>query len=597
MGRDCSACKQQEFCRCWKFKQHTSKFLVNTADQAASIGRGAVDVSGRDPSSGLTEGRTKTGITRLFDEESENAYDVRLRLSKDVITIQKQDVVCVNGSDSDSNHRTVTLRRQPVGGMGLSIKGGAEHGVPVVISKIFKDQAADQTGMLFVGDAVLQVNGINVENATHEEVVHLLRNAGDEVTITVQYLREAPSFLKLPLGSPGPSSDHSSGTSSPLFDSGLHLNGTSTNTAPSSPSSPSANEPKYEKRWFDALSVPLSMARVSRYRTGTDQLRCSKGKCRAREMASAVDLLLRPNTFEVVALDGVSSGIFQFYTAQESADWLRAISTNINDLALQNMKMANKCCSPNDQIIHMGWVSERLLGSDSNQLYKYKFLGLKGSSLHIFNTPPVSIRDWLWAEKIYNLCEILCKVHKNILQLWLDDECWLQANLYLGLHQDFELQNLRPYGFSILAGQGENHYFCVETGSELAVWEKTFQRAVFMDVQRTGSKTYECTWQGQALFFTIDFTSGFTCVDNDTKNIIWRFKFSQLKGSSDDGKTCVKLLFQNTDTRQIDMKELEFADLTAVLHCIHSFIAAKVAAVDPLFVDSQSVARKYMYSS
>ncbi|RMC17340.1 hypothetical protein DUI87_05921 [Hirundo rustica rustica] len=31
-------------------------------------------------------------------------------------------------------------------------------------------------------------------------------------------------------GSPGPSSDHSSGTSSPLFDSGLHLNGNSTNT-------------------------------------------------------------------------------------------------------------------------------------------------------------------------------------------------------------------------------------------------------------------------------------------------------------------------------------------------------------------------------
>ncbi|XP_062920302.1 protein mago nashi homolog isoform X1 [Mobula hypostoma] len=37
--------------------QHTSKLLVNAAGQAASIGRGAVDVSGRDPSSGLTEGR------------------------------------------------------------------------------------------------------------------------------------------------------------------------------------------------------------------------------------------------------------------------------------------------------------------------------------------------------------------------------------------------------------------------------------------------------------------------------------------------------------------------------------------------------------
>ncbi|XP_042189303.1 gamma-2-syntrophin [Callorhinchus milii] len=516
---------------------------------------------------------TKTGIARLFDEESENAYDIRLKLSKDVITIQKQDVICITGSEPHSHHRTVTLCRQPVGGMGLSIKGGAEHSVPVVISKIFKDQAADQTGMLFVGDAMLQVNGINVENSTHEEVVNLLRNAGDEVTITVQYLREAPSFLKLPLGSPGPSSDHSSEASSPLFDSGLHLNGNSTNTAPSSPSSPSANEPKYEKRWLDTLSVPLSMARISRYRAATDQL--------------------RPNSFEVMALDGVSTGIFQFYTAQESTDWLRAISTNINDLTLQNMKMANKCCSPNDQIIHMGWVSERLLASDSSQLYKFKFLGLKSSLLYIFNTPPVSIRDWLRAEKIYNLCEILCKVHK----LWLADECWLQANLYLGLHQDCELQDQRPYGFSILAGQGKSHYFYVELGSELAVWEKTFQRAVFTEVQRTGSKTYGCTWQGQALSFTIDFAVGFLCVDNNTKNVLWRFKFSQLKGSSDDGKTRVKLLFQNTDTRQIEMKELEFPDLTAVLHCIHSFIAAKVAAVDPVFVDSQSVARKYMYSS
>lgn len=44
-------------------------------------------------------------------------------------------------------------------------------------------------------------------------------------------------------------------------------------------------------------------------------------------------------------------------------------------------------------------------------------------------------------------------------------------------------------------------------------------------------------------------------------------------------------------------QELEFQDLTAVLHCIHSFIAAKVASVDPVFIDSQSIARKYMYSN
>uniref|UniRef100_A0ABK0LJP5 Syntrophin, gamma 2 n=1 Tax=Rattus norvegicus TaxID=10116 RepID=A0ABK0LJP5_RAT len=471
------------------------------------------------------------------------------------------------------NWKTVTLRRQPVGGLGLSIKGGAEHGVPVVISKIFKDQAADQTEMLFIGDAVLQVNGINVENATHEEVVHLLRNAGDVVTITVEYLREAPSFLKLPLGSPGPSSDHSSRASSPLFDSGLHLNGHCSHTAPSSPSSPIANEPKYEKRWLDTLSVPLSMARISRYKAGTEKLRSS--------------------ALEVLALDGASTGALQFSTAQDCADWLRAISTNINELTLQHMKMANKCCSPCDQVVHMGWVNERLQGADNNpQNFRSKFLALRGSSFYIFSAPPVSTLDWGRAERAYNLCEVLFKVHK----FWLSDNYWLQANLYLGL-QDLDCEDPRSYCFSVLASHGKSHIFSVELGNELAVWEKAFQRATFMEVQRTGSKTYLCSWQGEMLCFTVDFALGFTCFDSKTKNVLWRFKFSQLKGSSDDGKTRVKLLFQNPDTKQIETKELEFQDLTAVLHCIHSFIAAKVASLDPAFMDSQSVARRYMCSS
>ncbi|KAM6459486.1 gamma-2-syntrophin isoform 6-T9 [Liasis olivaceus] len=465
------------------------------------------------PDSLLVPTWTKTGIALLYDEISENSYEIRLKLSKEVLTIQKQDVICVSGSDHNANHRTVKLRRQPVGGLGLSIKGGAEHKVPVVISKIFKDQAADQSGMLFIGDAVIQVNGISVEGATHEEV------------------------------------------------------------APSSPSSPTANEPKYEKRWLDTLSVPLSMARISRYKAGTNKL--------------------RSNAFEVLALDGVSTGILQYCSAQESADWLRALSSNISDLTLQNMKMANKCCSASDQVIHMGWVNERLQGEDSPQLYTFKFLALKGSSFYIFSTPPVSTLDWIRAENTYNLCEVLFKIHK----LWLNNDCWLQANLYLGIHQDYELEDQRPYCFSVVVGRGKSHYFNVELGSELAIWEKSFQRAIFLEVQRTGSKTFMCTWQGESLCFTLDFAVGFTCFDNKTKKILWRFKFSQLKGSSDDGKTRVKLLFQNIETKQIETKELEFQDLTAVLNCIHSFIAAKVASVDPSFIDSQFIARKYTYSN
>lgn len=39
----------------------------------------------------------------------------------------------------------------------MSIKGGAEHKLPILISKIYKDQAADVTGQLFVGDAIIKV--------------------------------------------------------------------------------------------------------------------------------------------------------------------------------------------------------------------------------------------------------------------------------------------------------------------------------------------------------------------------------------------------------------------------------------------------------
>lgn len=162
--------------------------------------------------------QTKSGIALLYNEETNNTYDVCLKLTKEVLTIQKLDVVCTNGTEAQVNvsapegsslafclmphlpeyffsvhniflpirnsnllkHRTVVLRRQTNGGLGLSIKvsrsrwlwrewsiflsvfwyqispvavkphysphfqGGAEHNVPVVISKIFKDQVGKE---------------------------------------------------------------------------------------------------------------------------------------------------------------------------------------------------------------------------------------------------------------------------------------------------------------------------------------------------------------------------------------------------------------------------------------------------------------------
>lgn len=79
--------------------------------------------------------------------------------------------------------RCVQVIKQEVGGLGISIKGGKENKMPILISKIFKGLAADQTQALYVGDAILSVNAINLRDATHDEAVQVLKKAGREVML------------------------------------------------------------------------------------------------------------------------------------------------------------------------------------------------------------------------------------------------------------------------------------------------------------------------------------------------------------------------------------------------------------------------------
>ncbi|EPY75188.1 hypothetical protein CB1_001753001, partial [Camelus ferus] len=57
-----------------------------------------------------------------------------------------------------------------------------------------------------------------------------------------------------------------------------------------------------------------------------------------------------------------------------------------------------------------------------------------------------------------------------------------------------------------------------------------------------------------ALTYKAKFVSGERHGASAVNDVLWRFKFSQLRGSSDDQKTRVKLLFENLGTRQIEMK-------------------------------------------
>lgn len=60
--------------------------------------------------------------------------------------------------------------------------------------------------------------------------------------------------------------------------------------------------------------------------------------------------------------------------------------------------------------------------------------------------------------------------------------------------------------------------------------------------------------QGRSGGLTLDWNAGFSLTESAESTTIWNFKFSQLRGSSDDGKSKLKLHFQDVETRAIETK-------------------------------------------
>ena len=67
--------------------------------------------------------------------------------------------------------------------------------MPILISKIFKGMAADLTGQLYVGDAILSVNGTDLRDITHDDAVQVLKKAGKCVDLEVRYLKEVMPYF------------------------------------------------------------------------------------------------------------------------------------------------------------------------------------------------------------------------------------------------------------------------------------------------------------------------------------------------------------------------------------------------------------------
>lgn len=79
-----------------------------------------------------------------------------------------------------SLRRTTMLDRQPDGGVGRRVVHFAEPGAGT------KDRALG----LVPGDRLVEINGINVENKSRDEIVEMIRQSGDSVGLKVQTILE-----------------------------------------------------------------------------------------------------------------------------------------------------------------------------------------------------------------------------------------------------------------------------------------------------------------------------------------------------------------------------------------------------------------------
>uniref|UniRef100_A0A3Q1J1R3 Multiple PDZ domain crumbs cell polarity complex component n=1 Tax=Anabas testudineus TaxID=64144 RepID=A0A3Q1J1R3_ANATE len=97
--------------------------------------------------------------------------------------------------------RKVELFREPGKSLGISIVGGRGMGSRlsngevmrgIFIKHILEDSPAGQNGTLKTGDRIVEVDGVDLRDASHEQAVEAIRRAGNPVTFLVQSIIHRP---------------------------------------------------------------------------------------------------------------------------------------------------------------------------------------------------------------------------------------------------------------------------------------------------------------------------------------------------------------------------------------------------------------------
>ncbi|CDQ63107.1 unnamed protein product [Oncorhynchus mykiss] len=512
--------------------------------------------------------------------------------------------------------RKVRVVKQESGGLGISIKGGRENRMPILISKIFPGLAADQSRALRVGDAILSVNGNDLREATHDLAVQALKKAGKEVTLEdmqvsqsgkcqelskfVQVQSQKPSSIMMKLALMGTAT----GMEDPELPL-LHRISSLELTAPQiaaeiiasqSSSNRQISTSTVKKRLYESglhvkyirevsplfkkpslvADLPWDGVRPQspnfsgsedsgspKHSGAKDRKVIPLKMCFISRNLTIPDLENR--LLELHSPDGQHTVVLRCKDSPSANSWFTAIHTNIASLLPQTLAHINSylgsiTTGSHPQLKHISWLAEQVQLDGGRHQFRPIVMALTEKDILLFESVPWNREAWSTPLLTHPLLATRL-VHSG------------SARSSPAQGADLVFATRTGTGRGI-----ESHVFRVETHWDLSSWTRALVQGGNSAAELIKEISIGCMLNRQDVRLTLHYEKGFTVTRESREpavgTVLFRYPFEKLKMSTDDG---IRNLYLDFGGPEGEMVFDLHSGPKPVVFVLHSFLSAKLS--------------------
>lgn len=467
----------------------------------------------------------------------------------------------------NQSSRLVHVVKTDTSGLGISIKGGRENKMPILISKIFAGMSADLTGQLYIGDAILSVNGIDLRDITHDEAVKVLKKAGKIVDLEVRYLKEVMPYF----------------TRRQQFIE-QQLNGSSLT---------------------NQFLIPLKLAYVNGDSLFTEDNNSHKTleiytSLFNRSVNSNLDISI--NSLSTLSTTNTQNSnvkslnlsyfCIKFADTKQGQLWLKRIYELCENLTFQAIQELNLSFSQITTtttnsypftLRYLSWLNEQILisnnktsssmssstisssnQSNSTSQIKAQFhskptlVALTNDSILFYEQVPQSIDEWMHPAYSYSLLITRFVIQNGVV-------------VYSNNLKDKNLYFLTRHGTK----RGTiSHLFRCLNHKDFFNWTDSIEKQIVQAVNLIRHVDFLCTWHNRECKLNLHYEYGFKLYDlNQNNALLWQQGFDKLRRSADNNQSLLWLDFEN-DEGEIEL-DLHSSPKPFVF-TLHSFLASKL---------------------